>query len=84
MGNNNFNNKNLDSIISKSGGKINRQAIENAAKSGKADSLINSLSAEDKQKLNSILNDKNALEQMLKSPQAAMLLKMLSGGGKNG
>ena len=33
--------------------------ILSAAKSGKTDKLINSLSNEDKQKLNEILNDKN-------------------------
>jgi hypothetical protein len=84
MSNNNFNNKNLDSIVSMSGGKLNRKTLENAAKNGNTDALINNLSAEEKQKLNSVLSDKTALENLLKSPQAAMLLKLLSGGGKNG
>ncbi|MBQ6825312.1 MAG: hypothetical protein IKT38_01060 [Clostridia bacterium] len=56
--------------------------ILSAAKSGKTDKLINSLSNEDKQKLNEILNDKNALSEILKSPQAAAIMKAL--GGKNG
>ena len=82
MGNNNFNSKNFESILQ--GGKIDRSALEKAAKSGNTDAFINSLSHEDKQKLNSILNDKNALEAILKSPQATAILKMLSGGNKNG
>lgn len=82
--NNNQNNKNIDAMLSGLQGNIDRQAIKNAAKSGNTDALINSLSNEDKQKLNSVLNDKSALETVLKSPQAAAILKMLSGGGKNG
>jgi inactivated superfamily I helicase len=82
MGNNNFNSKNFDSVLHAS--KIDRDALEKAAKSGNADALVNSLSAEDKQKLNSLLNDKKALEAMLNSPQAIAILKMLSGGKKNG
>ena len=60
---------------------INKDILS-AAKSGKTDKLINSLSNEDKQKLNEILNDKNALNEILKSPQAAAIMKAL--GGKNG
>ena len=82
--NNNQNNKNLDDMISALGGNIDRNAIKDAAKNGNTDKLINSLSPEDKQKLNSVLNDKKAIESVLKSPQAAAILKMLSGGGKNG
>lgn len=82
--NNSSNNKNLDDMLSSLGGKIDRKAAIEAAKSGNTDKLINSLSAEDKQKLNSVLNDKSAIESVLKSPQAAAILKMLSGGGKNG
>ena len=53
-----------------------------AAKQGKTDELIKNLSDQDKQKLNAILNDKSAIESILKSPQAAAILKAL--GGKNG
>lgn len=81
---NNSNNKKLDDVLSSLDGKIDRNAVLHAAKSGNTDKLINSLSAEDKQKLNSVLNDKKAIESVLKSPQAAAILKMLSGGGKNG
>lgn len=72
----------IDQILNSSGGKIDRDTLEKATKSGDAQSLVNSLSDKDKQKLNNILNDKKQLEQVLKSPQAQMLLKMF--GGKNG
>lgn len=53
-----------------------------AAKQGKTDELLKKLSPQEKEKLNSILNDKSAIESILKSPQAAAILKAL--GGKNG
>lgn len=53
-----------------------------AAKKGDTEALIKNLSNEDKQKLNAILNDKKAIESILKSPQAAAILKAF--GGKNG
>ena len=66
------------------GGKLNSDAIKQAAKSGNTDALINNLSEQDKKKLYSILNDKQAFQQVLSSPQAAALLKLFSGGDKNG
>ena len=82
--NNNDKNRILNNILN-SNAKIDRKAVENAAKTGKADALINSLSAEDKQKLNDILSDKQKLNEALKSPQAEAILKFLQGGkGKNG
>ena len=76
-------NNNIDNVINASGGKLDRNALEKARQSGDASSLVNSLSTEDKQKLNDILNNKEQLEKVLKSPQAKMLLKLF-GGGKNG
>lgn len=82
MTDNNFNNKNFDSVVSSLGNKVDREKLKAAAKSGNTDQLINSLSQEDKNKLNSVLNDKNALEAILNSPQAAAIIKLLSGGKK--
>ena len=82
MPDNNFNNKNFDSVLSSFGNKFDRQKLTNAAKNGNTDELINSLSPEDKKKLDSVLNDKNALEAILNSPQAAAIIKLLSGGKK--
>ncbi len=79
----NNNKSDIENIIKNSGGKIDRDTLEKATKSGDASALVNNLSAEDKEKLNNILNDKEQLAQVLKSPQAQMLLKLF-GGGKNG
>ena len=46
--------------------------------------LMNNLSAEQRDKLNAILKDKAATEQILSSPKAQQLLKALLGGEKNG
>lgn len=81
--NNSFNDNFLDETAKKSGGKIDRKAINNAIKSGDSTALVNSLSDEDKAKLNNILSDKEALEKILKNPLAAELMKRF-GGGKNG
>jgi len=80
MNDNNF----FENMISKSNGKLDRKALESAAKSGDTSTLVNSLSQEDKQKLNNILSDKKALENLLKSPQAQALMKMLKKGNNNG
>jgi hypothetical protein len=76
-------NSQIDNIIKNTNGALSRSALEKAQKTGDASSLINSLSNDDKQKLNRILSDKEELEKLLKSPQAQMLLKLFS-GGKNG
>ena len=46
--------------------------------------LMETLSEKDKEKVNKILSDKEALAKMLGSPQAQAIMKMLSGKGKNG
>ena len=79
-----MNNSKIHNLNPSFNDKIDRDVILETAKSGNTDKLINSLSKEDKEKLNSILNDRKAIEEMLKSPQAAAIIKMLSGGGKNG
>lgn len=64
--------------------KIDKEIIRKAAKSGDTSALVNSLSKEDKQKLNNILQDKNALAEILNSPRAQTIMKMLGKGTKNG
>ncbi len=61
---------------------INKKDIETAAKTGNTDQLINSLSPSDKQKLLKLMNDKAAMNEILKSPKAQAILKLF--GGKNG
>ena len=74
-------NNDLNSLL-KSNGKIDKKAVENAVKTGNTNSLVNSLSDDDKQKLLNIMSDKQAMSDILKSPQAQALLKLF--GGKNG
>lgn len=61
---------------------LNNEKILNAAKN--KDALMKNLSQKDKETLNNILNNKDELKKVLSSPEAAAILKMLSGGGKNG
>ena len=74
-------NNNLNDLL-KNNGKIDKKAVENAVKTGNTDRLVNSLSAEDKQKFLKLMSDKQAMSDILKSPQAQALLKLF--GGKNG
>lgn len=63
--------------------ELNLKDIEKLKSQGETSKLINNLSSEQKEKLNAVLSDKEALEKVLKSPQALALLKLF-GGGKNG
>ena len=74
----------IDSALAASNGKLDRDTINKAARSGNTDALLNALSEDDRKKLNDILSNKNALAELLKSPQAAAILKSLYGGKKNG
>ena len=80
---NNKNDKIIENLLSSQGKNINPETIK-AAKSGDKKALLNSLSAEDKRKLEAALSNKEMLNTLLKSPQAAAILKQLSNGGKNG
>ncbi len=79
-----MNNNDLNNILKGANGKINSEDIKKAAQSGDTTSLINNLSADDKQKLNNLLSDKNALEELLKSPKAQAIMKMFKKGNSNG
>jgi len=55
-----------------------------AAKEKDPQKLLDSLSEKDRMKVNELLSDKEALANLLKSPKAMALMKMLYGKGKNG
>lgn len=75
----------LKALLASSGGKLSQNAINGAVNGNDAGALLNSLSAEDRQKINNVMSDKKSLEQTLKSPEAQAILKsILKGGGKNG
>jgi len=80
MNNNIDKEKLINTIISSSGGRLNKKALENAA-SGNMSTLMDGLSEEDKQKLNDALSDKNKARQLLSSKAAQQLLGELFGKG---
>lgn len=73
----------IDALLSSSGGKLSRDTINSAADSKDASSLINSLSPEDRERLNKVISDKESMERLLKSPQAQLILKSVLKDGKN-
>jgi len=75
-------NNNPDSKTNTNGTFNLNSDVINAAKKGDKKALLNSLSSDELEKLNSVLNDKQKLESILKTPQAMAIFKAL--GGKNG
>lgn len=73
----------IDALLSSSGGKLSRDTKNRAADSKDASSLINSLSPEDRERLNKVMSDKESMERLLKSPQAQLILKSVLKDGKN-
>lgn len=70
---------NFDNIINAASKKLgaDRSVLENAAKSGDVQSLLGKMSNEQKQKLQSVLSDKEKTEKILNSPQAQAIIKKL-------
>ncbi len=74
--NSNFESQKLtDAIIARSGGKINRQQLQDAVNRRDVSSLLAGLSPEDRQKINAALADKNRLQALLASDEVKSLLK---------
>ncbi|MGI6279970.1 MAG: hypothetical protein ACOYJS_05360 [Acutalibacteraceae bacterium] len=74
----------LSKLLSGANGKIDPKTVADASNTGDPSKLLNSLSEEDRKKVNAVLSDKEALANILKSPQAAAIMKLLSGNDKNG
>ena len=84
MNNNDIDKQRLnDALLSSSGGKLSRDSINRAADGKDITPLVNSLSPEDREKLNRVMSDKESMEKLLKSPQAQLILKSVLKGGKN-
>ena len=70
-----MNNENIDkqklmeALLSSSGGKIDKNSVNSAVNGKNIAPLVNSLSSEDREKLNAAMSDKKSLEKALKSPQ---------------
>ena len=80
---NNDKNRLAQDIVKASGGRVNSDMAKKAV-SGDTAALLETLSAEDKQKLSAILSDEKAAKELLSSDAAKMMMKMLFGGKKNG
>lgn len=78
MANNIDKEKLINKIVSSSGGKIDKKSAENAM-GGDINSLMSSLSEDDKKKLTDALSDKNKARQILSSDAAKQLLQNLFG-----
>ena len=62
---------------------FNNEFIKAAEKAKNPEKLLETLPEDQQNKIKNILSDKEALNNILKSPEAAAIIKMLSGKGKN-
>ncbi len=72
----------LKQIEKNSDGKIDMAALSRAAEKKDTQAIINSLNEEDKEKIKRILNDKQAIKNLLKNPKITDILGNFMGGGK--
>ncbi len=74
-------NKNTKKILEELSRKIGvpQDDLKSAAQSGNIQSLLNKTSGENADKINEILSDPQKTKQVLSSPQAQALLKLLNG-----
>ena len=56
------------------------EQLENAVKNGSAENILNSLNPRDAARVSSILNDKQKLDELLKSDKARAILNQLLNG----
>lgn len=69
--------------MNKNFNNIDKNTLD-AAKRGDIDAVLNSVSQEDKKKIEQTLADKDKLKQILNSDAARALIKILSGDKRNG
>lgn len=67
----------LNTIRTSLGGN---EQLENAVKNGSAENILNSLNPRDAARVSSILNDKQQLDELLKSDKARAILNQLLNG----
>ena len=73
----------IDAVVRSSGGRINR-AEAAAAANGDPSALLGSLSAREREQLLQIMNDRDALKNLLSGKQAQQILGQISGKNGNG
>lgn len=76
-----MNNKNSNKILEELSKKIgiSQSDIKTAAQNGSLQSLLSQSDNENAARLNSVLSDPQKTQQILNSPQAQALLKLLNG-----
>ena len=72
-------NNNLDNLTQQAGRQLNMrpEQLKKSAQSGDMQSILDSMTDEQAKHVQSILNDKTALNRLLSSPQAKAILKGL-------
>ena len=75
----NFNQEKLKQVIGSFGKGLNASALANAAAKGNSNDFVEkNLKPEQKAEIERVLSDKNAMKQLLASPQAQRIMKMLN------
>lgn len=75
----NFNPQKLKEVIGSLGGGVDAAALANAAASGDLSGFVEkNLKPEQKAEITRLLSDKKAMQQVLSSPQAQRIMKMLN------
>lgn len=75
------NEKNINDILHGSSSKIDSSALKSAMKES-PDALLSKLNSEDRAKVQDLLNDRAALEKILKSDAARAIMEGLMKKGK--
>lgn len=77
-------NENLQNLINTASQRLGTTPdnLKQASQQGNVQNLLNQLDSEQAKKVQQVLNDKEASQKLLNSPQAQALLKKLMGGGK--
>lgn len=76
------NDENLQDLINTASQRLGTtpENLKQASQQGNVQNLLNQLDGEQAKKVQQILNDKEASQKLLSSPQAQALLKKLMGG----
>ncbi len=75
----NFDQEKLKQVIGSFGKGLNASALANAAAKGNLNDFVEkNLKPEEKAQIERVLSDKNAMKQLLASPQAQRIMKMLN------
>ncbi len=76
---------NLEKLISNLSKQlgISENQIKNAAQKGNVNDMLKNADSNQKNKINSILNDPEKAKEILNSPQAQALMKLLGGDKQN-